>query len=43
VPAGALLAYIGSAGLVEIAVNRQSAAARLGAGDGTPVRVGMAP
>ena len=42
VPAGALLAYIGSAGLLEIAVNRQSAATRLGAGPGTPVKVGLA-
>lgn len=39
VPAGRLLAYIGSAGLLEVAVNRQSAASRLGAGIGTPVRV----
>jgi hypothetical protein len=39
VPAGALLAYIGSAGLLELAVNRQSAAARLGAGATTPVSV----
>jgi hypothetical protein len=39
VPAGSLLAYIGSAGLLEVAVNRQSAAARLGAGIGTPLRV----
>ena len=30
VPAGMLLAYIGSAGLLEVAVNRQSAAVRLG-------------
>jgi len=42
VPAGALLAYVGSAGLLEIAVNRQSAAARLGAGPETPVKVGLA-
>ena len=41
VPAGALLAYIGSAGLLEIAVNRQSADTRLGAGDGTLVKVGL--
>ena len=39
VPAGWLLAYIGSAGLLEVAVNRQSAASRLGAHVGTPVRV----
>jgi len=39
VPAGSLLAYIGSAGLLEVAVNRQSAAARLGADIGTPLRV----
>lgn len=39
VPAGSLLAYIGSAGLLEVAVNRQSAAARLGAGRGTHVTV----
>ena len=39
VPAGALLAYIGSAGFLEVAVNRQSAASRLGARVGTPVRV----
>ena len=39
VPAGWLLAYVGSAGLLEVAVNRQSAAARLGARVGTPVRV----
>ena len=37
VPAGMLLAYIGSAGLLEVAVNRQSAATRLGAGIGTPL------
>jgi len=41
VPAGALLAYVGSAGLLEIGVNRQSAATRLGAGVGTPVSVGL--
>ena len=35
VPAGVLLAYIGGAGLLEVAVNRQSAALRLGAGVGT--------
>jgi S-adenosylmethionine hydrolase len=39
VPAGWLLAYIGSAGLLEVAVNRQSAATRLGAEVGTRVRV----
>jgi hypothetical protein len=43
VPAGILLAYIGSAGLLEIAVNRQSAAVRLGAGVGTPLVVNSAP
>jgi len=41
VPAGALLAYIGSAGLLEVAVNRQSAAARLAARAGTPVSVSL--
>ncbi len=39
VPAGMTLAYIGSAGLLEIAVNRQSAAVRLGAETGTPFTV----
>lgn len=39
VPAGWLLAYVGSAGLLEVAVNRQSAASRLGADVETPVRV----
>jgi hypothetical protein len=39
VHAGMLLVYVGSAGFLEVAVNRQSAAARLGAGVGTPVRV----
>ena len=39
VPAGMLLAYIGSAGLLEVAVNRQSAALRLGGGIGTPLTV----
>ncbi|MBE3069537.1 MAG: SAM-dependent chlorinase/fluorinase, partial [Planctomycetes bacterium] len=39
VPAGGLLAYVGSAGLLELAVNRQSAAVRLGAGSGTRVTV----
>jgi hypothetical protein len=39
VPAGMLLAYVGSAGLLEVAVNRQSAATRLGAEIGTPVVV----
>lgn len=37
VAAGMLLAYVGSAGLLEVAVNRQSAALRLGAGIGTRV------
>jgi len=41
VPAGALLAYVGSAGLLEIAVNRQSAAVRLGAGIGTLLTVSL--
>jgi len=41
VPAGVLLAYIGSAGLLEVAVNRQSAAVRLGAAVGTPVYLRM--
>jgi S-adenosylmethionine hydrolase len=41
VPAGALLAYVGSAGLLEIGVNRQSAATRLGAGVETPVSVSL--
>ena len=41
VAAGMLLIYIGSAGLLEVAVNRQSASARLGADLGTPVRVGF--
>lgn len=40
VPAGMLLIYIGSAGFLEVAVNRQSASARLGADIGTPVRAG---
>jgi hypothetical protein len=39
VPAGWLLAYVGSAGFLEVAVNRQSAASRLGAAVGTPVRI----
>ena len=39
VAAGMLLAYVGSAGLVEVAVNRQSAALRLGAGIGTRISV----
>jgi len=39
VPAGMMLAYIGSAGLLELAVNRQSAATRLSAGIGTPFTV----
>jgi hypothetical protein len=42
VPAGTLLAYVGSAGLLEIAVNRQSAASRLGAGPDTPLKVNVA-
>ena len=36
---GMLLAYIGSAGLLEVAVNRQSASVRLGAGIGTRITV----
>ena len=36
---GMLLAYIGSAGLLEVAVNRQSASVRLAAGVGTRVAV----
>lgn len=40
VTAGTLLAYVGSAGYVEVAVNRQSAAMRLGAGYGTAVEAG---
>jgi len=36
---GMLLAYIGSAGLLEVAVNRQSASVRLAAGIGTRVTV----
>ena len=39
VPAGMLLAYIGSANLLEVAVNRQSAALRLGAGIGAEICV----
>jgi S-adenosylmethionine hydrolase len=39
VPAGWLLAYVGSAGFLEVAVNRENAASRLGAGVETPVRV----
>lgn len=39
VPGGGLLAYIGSAGLLELAVNRQSAAVRLGAEAGTDFTV----
>jgi S-adenosylmethionine hydrolase len=42
VPAGVLLAYIGSAGLLEVAVNRQSAALRLGAEVGTAFSVELA-
>ena len=37
VPGGVLLAYVGSAGLLEVAVNRQSAAVRLGALVGTRI------
>ena len=36
---GALVAYVGSAGLVEIAVRDGSAALRLGVGRGAPVRM----
>ncbi|MFO8011946.1 MAG: SAM-dependent chlorinase/fluorinase [Phycisphaerae bacterium] len=43
VPPGILLAYVGSAGLVEVAVNQQSAAVRLAAGIGTPVAVHLPP
>ena len=43
VPPGILLAYIGSAGLLEVAVNLQSAAVRLGAGRGTPLTVHLPP
>jgi hypothetical protein len=43
VPAGLLLAYVGSAGLLEVAVNRQSAVLRLGGGIGTPLVVSLAP
>ncbi|MDQ6671223.1 MAG: SAM-dependent chlorinase/fluorinase [Chloroflexota bacterium] len=39
VPSGALLALIGSAGLVEVAAREGSAAAMTGAGRGTPVRI----
>jgi hypothetical protein len=41
VAAGMLLIYIGSAGFLEVAVNRQSAASRLAADIGTPVRVAL--
>jgi S-adenosylmethionine hydrolase len=41
VAAGMLLAYVGSAGFLEVAVNRQSAASRLAADVGTPVRIGF--
>jgi len=41
VPAGVLLAYVGSAGLLEVAVNRQSAALRLGADVGTHLSIGL--
>ena len=40
---GELLALIGSSGSLEVAVNQGSAAGRLGAGRGTPVRVTTAP
>jgi hypothetical protein len=43
VPPGILLAYIGSAGLVELAVNQQSASVRLAAGIGTRVTVHLPP
>jgi hypothetical protein len=43
VPGGMLLVYVGSAGFLEVAVNRQSAADRLGAEVGTPVRVKLPP
>ncbi len=43
VPPGILLAYIGSAGLVEVAVNQQSAAVRLGAGIDTPLTIHPPP
>jgi len=41
VAAGMLLAYVGSAGFLEVAVNRQSAASRLAADVGTPIRIGF--
>lgn len=43
VPPGVLLAYVGSAGLVEVAVNHQSAAVRLGADRGTAVTFDLPP
>ncbi len=43
VPPGILLAYVGSAGLVEVAVNQQSAAVRLAAGRGTALTVHLPP
>jgi S-adenosylmethionine hydrolase len=43
VPPGILLAYIGSAGLLEVAVNQQSAAVRLAAVIGTAVTVHLPP
>jgi S-adenosylmethionine hydrolase len=43
VPPGILLAYIGSAGLVELAVNQQSAAVRLAAGRGSSVTIHLPP
>ena len=42
VPAGALLSYVDSAGLVALAVNGGSAAARLGISAGTPVELEQA-
>ena len=42
VQSGALIAYIGSGGQLEIARRDGSAAARMGAGRGTPVRVTLA-
>jgi S-adenosyl-L-methionine hydrolase (adenosine-forming) len=43
VPGGMLLAYVGSAGMLEVAVNRQSAVVRLGADRGTPLTVTFTP
>ena len=42
VPSGALIGYIGSGGQLEIARRDGSAAARMGAGRGTAVRVTVA-